>query len=80
MQEKVSNIATAEVNSSMMCVSDLLAICNDVITKRQNPNRFAEVFRICCEVLFAICQLLTTDDYLIVFKNWAAVITGNFAF
>ena len=57
MQEKVSNIATQEVNSSMMCISDLLEICNDVITKRQNPKRFAEVFRICCEVLFAILSL-----------------------
>jgi len=47
MQEKVSNIATQEVNSSMMCVSVLLAMCSDVITKRQNPNRFADVFRIC---------------------------------
>ena len=26
------------------------------------------------------CRLLATGSYLIVFKYWAAVITGNFAF
>jgi hypothetical protein len=55
MQEKVSNTAINEVNSSMMRISIKLAMRNDVITKRQNPNRVAEVFRMCWEVLFAIC-------------------------
>ena len=54
MQEKVNSTAMKEVNSSIICVSVRLAICNDVITKRQNPKRFAEAFRMCCEVLFAI--------------------------
>jgi hypothetical protein len=47
IQEKVSNTATIEVNSSIMCVSTRFAMCNDVITKRQNPKRFADVFKIC---------------------------------
>lgn len=55
-QENVSNVATIEVNSSIKNVSVWLAICNDVITKRQNPSRLADVFKICCEVLFAITQ------------------------
>lgn len=57
MQEKVSNTAMTDVSSSMMCVSILLAICREVITKRQNPRRVADVFRICCDVLFAIIQI-----------------------
>lgn len=56
-QEKVSNTAIMEVNSSMMCVSIRFAICNDVMTKRQKPKRFAEVANICGEVLFAISQM-----------------------
>ena len=54
MQEKVSNNAITEVNSSSILVSALLVIWKDVITKRQKPNRFAEVLNICCEVVFAI--------------------------
>lgn len=54
MQETVNNTPTTEVNSSMICASDRFEICNDVITKRQKPRRFAEVLRMCCEVLFAI--------------------------
>jgi predicted solute-binding protein len=53
-QEKDRIAATTEVNSSMILASVLLARCNDVITKRQNPRRLAAVFRICCEVLFAM--------------------------
>lgn len=45
IQENVSITATQEVNSSTMRVSVGLAMCNDVMTKRQNPKRFAEVFR-----------------------------------
>jgi hypothetical protein len=56
IQDIVSRTATTEVNSSIIYDSILLAICNDVITKRQNPRRFADVFRICCDVLFAIRQ------------------------
>lgn len=47
MQENVSNTAMNEVSSSIIRVSARLAMCNDVITKRQNPKRFAEVFRMC---------------------------------
>ena len=54
IQEKVSNTPTTDVNSSMKWVSVMLAICNEVITKRQKPRRFAEELRMCCEVLFAI--------------------------
>jgi len=54
MQDIVSNTATIEVNSSMICVSVLLAMCKDVMINRQNPNRLAEVLSICGEVLLAI--------------------------
>ena len=47
MQEHVSIRAITEVRSSMMLVSALLVILNEVITKRQNPNRLAAVLSIC---------------------------------
>src|SRR5665648_743280 len=53
-QERVSIRATTEVNSSMRLDSILVLKCNEVITKRQNPKRFAEVFRMCCEVLLSL--------------------------
>jgi hypothetical protein len=52
----VSRIAITEVNSSMKWVSVQLPTLKEVITNRQNPRRFAETFRICCEVLFAMMQ------------------------
>jgi hypothetical protein len=52
--EKVRSKATKDVSSSMRCVSVRLAMCNDVITKRQNPRRFSEVPKMCCEVVLAI--------------------------
>ena len=55
-QERVSRRATTDVNSSILLDSILVLICNEVITKRQNPKRFADVFKICWEVLFAILQ------------------------
>jgi len=54
IQENVSKTATIEVISSILCVSLLLLMWIEVITKRQNPRRFAEELKICCEVLFAI--------------------------
>jgi hypothetical protein len=57
MHEKVSKTATTEVNSSIKYLSVMSAICNDVITNRQNPRRLAEVFKICCDVKFAIIQM-----------------------
>jgi hypothetical protein len=55
--EKARSIAISEVNSSMMLDSVVLLICNEVITTRQNPRRLADVFSICCEVVFAIFPL-----------------------
>ena len=56
MHEKVSIIAITDVSSSIICVSVRLAMRKDVITNKQNPRRFAEVFNICCDVLLAIAQ------------------------
>lgn len=56
IQDIESMIAMIDVSSSIMLFSALLLICNEVNTKRQNPRRFAAVFRICGEVLFAIGQ------------------------
>jgi hypothetical protein len=53
IDETVSSKAIIEVNSSMSVPSVLLEICSEVIMKRQNPRRFAEVLRICWEVLLA---------------------------
>ena len=54
IQELVRETAIIEVNSSMTCVSIWLVIRKEVITKRQNPRRFAEVFKMCWDVLVAI--------------------------
>lgn len=53
-QEKDNNRAITEAASSIILEADLSVICKDVITKRQNPSRVAEVFSICDETLFAI--------------------------
>ena len=55
-QETVKIKATNDENSSIRLFCDSLEICSDVITIKQNPSRFAEVFRICCEVLLAIAK------------------------
>ena len=52
--EKASSNAINEVNSSIMLEAEVLEMCKDVTTKRQNPNRFAAVLSICWEVLFGI--------------------------
>jgi hypothetical protein len=46
-QEKARNNAIIEVNSSITLVAALSVICNDVMTNRQNPRRFADVDNIC---------------------------------
>jgi hypothetical protein len=53
-QEKESNNATKDVNSSIMVNSEVLEICREVITKRQKPKRLAAVVSMCWEVLFAM--------------------------
>jgi len=53
-QENVNKTAMMEVASLIKWVSTLLLNRNEVITKRQNPSRFAEVPKICCEVVFDI--------------------------
>ncbi len=56
MQEKIRARATPEVNSSMSLISEYLELCKEVMTNRQNPSKVAEVFRICCDVLFGTLQ------------------------
>ena len=60
-QEIISKIAITEVSSSIILLSALSVKCSEVITKRQNPKRFAEVFKICCEVLFGILKFFTRN-------------------
>lgn len=52
-EEMVSNKAITEVNSSTRLFFVLSVIWSEVITKRQNPSKLADVLRICCEVLLA---------------------------
>ena len=54
--ESVSIKATIEVNPSIINPSDLLPNFKEVITKRQKPNSFADVVKICGDVLFAISK------------------------
>jgi len=53
-QEIASDNAINDVNSSIILVFEVSEICKEVITKRQNPRRFAAVPKICWDVLFAI--------------------------
>ncbi len=55
-QEHVSITAISDVNSSIRLDSAWLETWNDVITKRQNPSRLAEVLNMCWEVLFAMVK------------------------
>jgi hypothetical protein len=70
----VSISAVIEVNSSMRLLLDLLPMCNEVIMNRQKPKRFADVLRMCCEVLFAKGYLFFWDlnlilDYFLFFRK-----------
>ena len=60
-QETLSKIAITEVSSSIILPSALSVKCSEVITKRQNPKRFAEVFKICCDVVFGILKFFTCN-------------------
>lgn len=55
-QEQPNSRAITEVNSSIRLASAWLEMCSDVMTTRQNPSRLADVFSICCEVLFGILK------------------------
>jgi hypothetical protein len=46
-QEKISNKATTDVNSSMILNSVLSVICNEVMIIRQNPRRLTDVLKMC---------------------------------
>lgn len=56
-QEQANNNAMMEVNSSITLEVALLVRCNEVITKRQNPRRLADVGKICWDVLLAISSM-----------------------
>lgn len=53
-QEKASTTEIIEVTSQINWVSARVFNFKEVITNRQNPSRFADVLKICCDVLFAI--------------------------
>jgi hypothetical protein len=53
-EEIISNIAMTEVNSSIKLVSLASDRCSAVIINRQNPSKFADVLKMCCDVLLAI--------------------------
>ena len=82
IHEKMSSTATKEVISSSILTSDLLVICREVITTRQNPKRFVEVLNMCGEVVFAIVKdnfklfkkrvHLKSSDSLLSAKNTAS--------
>jgi hypothetical protein len=57
IEEIVRKNATTEVNSSIRELSVLSVKCSEVMINKQNPSKLAEVFNICCEVLFAIMCL-----------------------
>jgi hypothetical protein len=48
--EIVKKTAITAVNSSKLLFVDLVNIFKEEITIRQNPNKFADVFKMCCEV------------------------------
>lgn len=52
--ENVSRSVTTLANSSITDMSDLLVMCKEVITNKQNPKRFAEALNMCGDVLLDI--------------------------
>lgn len=56
--DKVKAIAMIEVNSSTKLFSVFFAKCIDVMINRQKPSRFADVAKICCDVLFAMRMVM----------------------
>jgi hypothetical protein len=68
-QEKVSRTAIMEVTSLTRWVSNRLFNLNEVITKKQKPNRFAAVPKICCEVVFDIAERNGTVLRLLLFQK-----------
>lgn len=57
-------MATTEVSSSTILFSALSVKCSEVITKRQNPKRFADVLKICCEVVLGIVPGSMRSSYI----------------
>jgi hypothetical protein len=51
---KARSNAITDVSSSIKLDADILVICSEVITNRQNPRRLADVFKMCWDVLFAM--------------------------
>jgi len=45
--EKARSNAITDVSSSIKLDADILVICSEVITNRQNPRRLADVFKMC---------------------------------
>ena len=56
-EDAVKRRAITLVSSSSTLFSAVLVMCSEVKTKRQKPKRFAELPRICCDVLFGIGAL-----------------------
>jgi hypothetical protein len=67
MHEKIRSRATKEVSSSIILTSDLFVMWSEVITIKQNPRRFAEVLKMCCEVVLAIDNFF--NIYLVLYQN-----------
>jgi hypothetical protein len=57
MEEIVKSIATIEVNSSIRLFSAAFDSRMEVITNKQIPSKFAEVPKICVDVLFAMAKV-----------------------
>lgn len=62
----ISSIPIKDVISSNIVSLDLLGRWIEVSITRQNPKRPTEVFKMCCEVLFAIlfCECLYKMRYI----------------
>lgn len=56
-EDAVKRSAMTLVSSSSTLFSAVLVMCKEVKTKRQKPKRFAELPRMCCEVLLGIGAL-----------------------
>jgi len=54
MQLTIKNILATPVDSSIRVNLSYFDILSEVKTTRQNPNKLEDVFRIWCDLLFAI--------------------------
>ncbi len=64
-QLAISSTLATPVISSIFDISLSFDILSEVKTTRQNPSRLEEVFKICCDLLFAIILKINRNSVIL---------------